>query len=530
MSLRAAIYARVSTDIQRENYSIPTQISDLLKHANLEGYTVVGDHYVDLITGKDTFKKEGSIPAFVDDYTSTELSRPGLNAALTYLERTGFDVLMVHAIDRLARDPYFRQTIEREVTARGARVEYILGNYDESPEGEVRKDLDSTFAKWENAKRVERSNRGKKRKAEMGKFVSGRAPFGYSIDANFFGGLVPYEPEANVVKMIFAWYVENKLSLRQIAKELTKRGIKKRQPQKHWTAQTLSRLVRYTVYAGYIYYNKRKRQGQKQLPRDKSEWIKIECTPLVSVEIFETAQEVSRHNKEFLRKHPKRFYLLSGMVICSDCERPYSAYTLNPGRIRIHTQQGYRHRPNQGHCCSRWISAKLLEPLVWEKIVSILLNPASLREGYEQKMEREQEKQERQIKHLEILQIGIEKLQAKKARLQAIYLDPDIGMTKEEYLSEKKILDDQIITANEDIERIGKELKKVPTESDLRSLEIMASNIVGALGNDLDISPQDKRKVMEMLNLKVLISPDRNIKLEGWFAPDSDGLLSTSWI
>ncbi len=127
-----------------------------------------------------------------------------------------------------------------------------------------------------------------------------------------------------------------------------------------------------------------------------------------------------------------------------------------------------------------------------------------------------------------MLQLEIEKLHAKKARLQAIYMDPDIGMTKEEYLSEKKLLDDQISSANEDTERIGKERKKVPTEGDITSLEIMASKIVGAQGNNFDISSEDKRKVMEILALKVLNSPDRRIKLEVWFAPESDGLLSTS--
>jgi hypothetical protein len=55
-----------------------------------------------------------------------------------------------------------------------------------------------------------------------------------------------------------------------------------------------------------------------------------------------------------------------------------------------------------------------------------------------------------------------------------------------------------------------------------------ASKIVGALGNNLDISPQDKRHVMQMLNLKVLISRKGSIKLEGWFVPESDGFLSTT--
>jgi hypothetical protein len=80
--------------------------------------------------------------------------------------------------------------------------------------------------------------------------------------------------------------------------------------------------------------------------------------------------------------------------------------------------------------------------------------------------------------------------------------------------------------ANADIEKIESELKKVPTEEDLESLEAMASKIVTALGYNLDIPAVDKRRVMEMLHIKVIISPDKNVTVEGWFS--DDGLLSTS--
>ena len=77
-------------------------------------------------------------------------------------------------------------------------------------------------------------------------------------------------------------------------------------------------------------------------------------------------------------------------------------------------------------------------------------------------------------------------------------------------------------------ERIQRELSKVPTESDLMELEEMAGKIVRALDKNPDISPEDKRPVLEMPNIKVLISPDKEIKMEGWFAPPTDdGLLST---
>jgi len=108
----------------------------------------------------DVEKNENSIPAYVDDYSCREMNRPSLDAALTYLEEVGFEVVVVHSIDRLARDPYIRQTLEMEFFRRSAKVEFALGNYDDSPEGEVRKDIDATFAKWENAKRVEPCNAG----------------------------------------------------------------------------------------------------------------------------------------------------------------------------------------------------------------------------------------------------------------------------------------------------------------------------------------------------------------------------------
>jgi hypothetical protein len=150
----------------------------------------------------------------------------------------------------------------------------------------------------------------------------------------------------------------------------------------------------------------------------------------------------------------------------------------------------------------------------------------SLQEGYERAIEHEQQKQARHIQHIETLQTAIEKLKAKRVRLQKTYLDPDIGMTKAEYLEEKQTIEDQINNASLDLEKLAGELQRIPTESDLENLEKMASIILNALGNNLDISPPDKRHVMQMLNLKVRISRNGSIKLEGWFAPESDGLLS----
>ena len=78
-----------------------------------------------------------------------------------------------------------------------------------------------------------------------------------------------------------------------------------------------------------------------------------------------------------------------------------------------------------------------------------------------------------------------------------------------------------------DSRRIEEELTKVPTREDLENLEAMASRVRGLLGNDMNIPDQDKRTVMEMLNLRVIVTPDKRMKIAGWFTPQN-GLLSTS--
>ena len=53
MSKRAAIYARVSTDMQRDNFSIPSQVAECMKYVESKRYILVGNQYVDLGNGRD---------------------------------------------------------------------------------------------------------------------------------------------------------------------------------------------------------------------------------------------------------------------------------------------------------------------------------------------------------------------------------------------------------------------------------------------------------------------------------------------
>ncbi|MCC6986382.1 MAG: recombinase family protein [Anaerolineales bacterium] len=529
MSKRAAIYARVSTDMQRDNFSIPSQIGECVKFASSKRYSLVGNQFVDSETGRDVAEDfPNAIPAFADDFTSRELSRPSLDAALYFLEKFGFDILIVHALDRLARDPYIRQTLEREFNNRGARVEYVLGAYEETPEGEIRKDLDATFAKWENAKRVERSQRGKRAKAASGKWVSGIAPFGYQLVPEAKGGLVIDPEQADDVRKIFHLYTEEKRSIREIARIMSEEGHISRRGNSEWAKTSINRILVNTTYIGYCYFNRTKRMGNGRAEKDREDWIRIGCDAIVDLATFEKAQKRMKHNKAYVRKHPARTYLLSGMVFCSECERPYLSQTAKANRNRRKVDaQSYRHRVRAGHCMNKQISARVLEPIVWEQVLEILLNPAALLEGYKRSLEAQQASQARKLAQIQTLEKALHKVKMVRQNLNSAYLDPDIEMSKSEYMDQKVHLDEETQTIENDLLELRADITDIPEPASVDALEKFADEILEELFAEEEITLTMQRQLFEMMHLQVKLHPNGDVKIDGWFnVPENDGLSS----
>ena len=517
---RAIIYSRVSTDEQRSNFSIPTQISECVKYCQNNGYTLVGNAYVDKQTGLDVEKNDNAIPAYVDDYSSREMNRPSLDAAITYLEDYGFDIVVVHSIDRLARDPYIRQTLEREFLRRGAKVDFALGNYEDSPEGEVRKDMDATFAKWENAKRVERCNRGKRGKAEKGLYVGGRTPYGYILDSKGVGGVSIHTGQAEVVRFIYTLYGEQNYSMHRVRLELEERGIPSYTGKPNWHLSAIRNILTNTAYKGYLHYNKSIcKSNNDRKPREKFEWIKIEVPPLVNEKLYDLVQIRIKDHRETLRRQTQHFYMLSGMVRCSECEKPYRANFQND-RPKHHRKayRSYRHRRIEGQCMDREITAERLEERVWNVVVEMLTNPEKLRQAYHQAQIVDQENHSRSRILLEGYYRSVGKLEQQLSNLTRAYTDPDIQMTKTEYLTQRAQLERDISELREKIEGIESTPTAVPTQGQFEDLESFAKKVNERIANeDWDPTPESKRQVLELLHAKVMLSKDGTGKVVGWF-------------
>jgi hypothetical protein len=374
---------------------------------------------------------------------------------------------------------------------------------------------------------VERCNRGKKRKAETGLFVAGRAPYGYVIDKTAFGGLAVIEEQASVVRRIFQMYAAGGYSIHDIRRTLTQEGVRPVLGGKTWADSSIRRILTNTIYIGYGFYNKhRKKNGNLLEQKDRDEWIRFETTPIVEHWLFDETQCRLEENKRIRRRQPSRFYLLSGMVICAVCKRAYLAQTAKAGKGRRKVDvQSYRHRASHGHCCNHQTSARILEPIVWEKLTEVLMEPARLRQGYEDSLAQQEDTAQRQRAHLETLSRKAPSLEQMRRNLTTAYLDPDIKLTKAEYLEQKELVDSELAELLEEIERIEQELASIPTPADLETLEAFASAIRDLIASEGRITPEQKRDILEMLHVKVMISKqDEEIKIEGWFGPPIEGL------
>ena len=533
---RAIIYARVSSDAQRDNYSVPVQLENCLTYAEEKGYVVVGHTHVDLVTGKDVpVTTPGAIAAYVDDHTSMELNRPGLNLAIEFVAREGADVVVVYVLDRFARDSFIRRTLEFEFEKLGAKVEYVLGDYSDEYIGETRKDLDDLVAKIENRNRARRVRDGRLKKAKIGKYVGSRAQYGYKLSKSTASGLEIVQGYADVVKKIFKLFVQDNTSVRTIVSTLNDDNIPSPRGRK-WGHSSVTRILKYEGYTGVHYYNKMKVQrtlaGKVVTKRDRSEWVQMTIPIIISRYLFKLAQKRLAENKKHKRHRTKkgRFYLLQGMVFCSRCNRPYVAQTKLAGRNKnIRPTFTYRHRLTEGHCCNKSFATRSIEIPVWNKVTEVILEPQKLLEGYEKSLKNHQQSLGLRQTYLQTLHNEKEKLILKKKALLNSYLDPDIGLTKEEYLSAKVELENTEIDTFTQIRELEEELASIPTLADLKTFEAFTAGIREFIKGEKEPLPFEKRRLFTLMNIKVWIDPDDGtVEITGSFhQADDDSNLSS---
>lgn len=359
--MRAALYARVSTEEQAEKFGLAAQLEDLRAFAALRGHSVPdGAEFVD------------------DGWSGAELARPALDR-LREAARTGaVQVICVYDPDRLSRRLAHQLVLVEEFERAGVAVEFVTTPREDTPEGRLLLHVKSVIAEYEREKIRERTLRGKREKARRGLIPAGPIPYGYRADSRQPGRLVVHEDEASVVRMLFRWLVEERRSIREITAELRHLGIAPpRGPA--WARSSVRRIVTGEVYAGRAWFNRRARTHAGVSLRQAAEWLPIPVPAILPPGVFERAQAQLARNREIRSGRPgRRAYLLKGLLRCGACGRRYAGIPSH-GR-RYYRCAGRDRLAWPDRCRAPRLAAEAIESLVWETVTAVLRQPGLLAE------------------------------------------------------------------------------------------------------------------------------------------------------
>ncbi len=160
--VKAALYARVSTDRQREEATIESQLFELKRQIAAAGHALVKE-YID------------------DGYSGAYLDRPALEELRVALKTDAFDAVYFLCADRIARDAVHQNIIIGELLHYKKRIIINGKDYEENPENRFALTVLGAVAEFERAKIAERMMRGRMHRLRMGVLAShGSTVFGYT--------------------------------------------------------------------------------------------------------------------------------------------------------------------------------------------------------------------------------------------------------------------------------------------------------------------------------------------------------------
>lgn len=367
--MRAALYVRVSTTGQEEGTSLQTQEERCRTYAHERGYAVAS--------------------VFRDIHTGSQYrERPALTQLRQIVRDRAVDVVVAYAVDRFSRNQAHLYILAEEIHDHGARLEFVTEDFENTPVGKFILSARAFAAEVEREKIAERSMRGKRARAQAGLPIGGGIlPFGYRWrDAEHTG--FDLDPITSVwVVQMFAW-VAGGLTLRQVALRLNERGIPT--PRKKgalWGHSTLHGILTNPTYMGQraafrFVQVMTPSGGRKMIERPVEEQIPLPASvapALIDAETFAAVQARLRRNQEKARRnarYPVEAALLRGFVTCGHCGGSMTVKRVGVGPAGPY----YHYRCIRGmtvsqRCTGASIPTHTLDPVVWERVESVLMRP-----------------------------------------------------------------------------------------------------------------------------------------------------------
>lgn len=379
---KVAVLYRVSTEQQGTEDDIPMQRRECQQYAHNNGWNIV-EEFVE--------KQSGYSTAIQDRESLVNIRNLAQEGKIT--------IVLVYMSDRLGRQTEIAGFVQG-LSMLGVKLYSVREGF---LSGGSHSDTLMTYirfwmAEGESMKTSQRVRDTMKQLNAQGFYVGGTAPFGYKlVDTGIKHNskknktilmLAIDEDEAPVVQLIFDMVHSQGLGSSLIAKQLNSLGYTNR--GKMFRHNTISRMLRNTIYIGYKRYNL-----TEQLPKSKAykylkkdEWKFQPYKPdlvIIDEDVFKRVQDIldSRISTEPSKAMPSpshRGMLVTGILYCGKCgtklKTDFSAkyHKKKDGQTAVYKVYRYicpNARNQHDHGKRQW-GSKTLDKMVEEEMLHVI--------------------------------------------------------------------------------------------------------------------------------------------------------------
>ena len=479
-TIRAALYARVSSEQQAQAGTIDSQVAAIRGRAGQDGLTIETDL------------------CFIDDGVSgATLVRPALERLRDQADAGEIDRLYVLCPDRLSRSYAYQVLLVDELRRCGVELVFVNRDLAQTPEDQLLLQVQGMVAEYERAKIIERCRRGKLHAARRGSVnVLGGAPTAIATSRP----ATARRRSTMFTCRRWRWSSRcfngsgvERWSIGQVCRRLKTQGIPSPRGKGYWDRSTVWGILNNPAYKGRAAFGKtrlgparprlRGGRNRREQPRDGQscydaplqEWITIPVPAIVEEDLFDAVaaqlEENRRRNREGRRGAR---YLLQGLLVCTCCQYAYygKQISLSSGKGKRRSYGYYRcvgtdayRFGGQRVCKNKQVRQDLLDQAVWNDVQALLADPKRI----ERELERRNSPDPKETDTLQKMSMQIQKIERGVARLIDAY---------GEGLLDKGEFEPRIKSARERLSKTREELQsRFDRQSQARELRLVMDNL-----------------------------------------------------
>ena len=304
MKKKCYIYTRVSTAAQTEGYSLEAQQERLRQYAEYKNLEIAGEYCDAGKSGKSILGR----PAFMEMMDDIAGGKDQISYVLVFkLSRFGRNAAdVLKSIQTLLDYDVDLVCVEDSIdsSTQGGRL---------------------TLAILSAVAEIERENirvqfmAGRTQKMMEGGWAGGPVPFGYR---NKNGKLTVEPGEAEIVRLIYAKYLEPEMKLATVVRWLNDHGYRRisRGSPCPYNRDFAARVLDNPFYCGKIVYYRRTNRGRDEQNQKKEITVRGKQEAIIPEEMWDRVQEKRKEMAVHYEKdEPDRISMLSGLVKCPLC-------------------------------------------------------------------------------------------------------------------------------------------------------------------------------------------------------------------